>query len=386
MKNSTRIKKIAVLFGGRSSEHEISLRSCVSVLQNIPENYEILPVGIHRSGTMFLLEGKWTSSSFQDLNLGHLEKIVEGQCPEMCSQGRVIQTTILPVPRDQIPETSSFDILNLRCDCFFSIIHGATGEDGSFQGLFELTEIPYVGCGIRPMVLAIDKEIQKRLVMQAGIPVAPYVIVDQFEWARNQKQCVQRITEELGFPCFLKPNSSGSAVGANRAANESELVQFLKEAFQFDTKVLVEKFIQGTEIELAYLGLNGTHEVSTPGEVETDNFYSYAEKYSQKSKSRLYVPARLTEKGTEKVQDFARQVAKSLNLESFARIDFWHVKGDDERFIFNEVNAVPGLTSISMFPTLWEHDRILPSQWIQKLIDHAEQRQEFKNHLSKDYQ
>ena len=380
-------KKIAVLFGGRSSEHEISLRSSIFILNHIPLRYQIIPVGIHRDGRFFYLEGDLTSKNFKDVTTEHLKSIIDGHVPSLFPYAKVTKTAILPIPKNQLDGyiNTQFDILNTKCDCFFPVIHGATGEDGCLQGVFDMAEMPYLGCDIRRQVLCIDKDLQKRLVQHAGIPIAKYLAFHIVEYQENPQKIFSRIQNEIGFPAFVKPNSSGSAVGANKINNETEMQLYLEQAFQFDTKIIVEEFLKGTEVECAYLGIEGHHKISTPGEIENENFYSYEEKYSQKSKARLFIPARLSKNRMTELQNLAQKVAVTLGLDAYARIDFWNIESQN-RFLFNEVNTIPGMTSISMFPSLWDFDKVTAEQWIEENIRHALARDRFNKKLSKGYQ
>ena len=375
-------KTVAILFGGRSSEHEISLRSAVYILKNTPEKYAIIPIGIAKDSSLHSLTGVFTKHDFQDITTEHLSHIVAGHVPPQFKNSENKFSTFLP----QHAQTTSsrpcpsFRILNHEVDCVFPVLHGSNGEDGRFQGLFELAGIPCVGCDIRASVVGIDKDIQKRLARDAGIPVAKYDVVFFEEFQENPRQVMDGVEEKIGYPCFVKPNSSGSAVGTNKVKNRLELDVALKTAGAFDTKILVEELLVGTEVECAFLGTPTKPRVTCAGEIAPKEFYSYEEKYSANSEASLFIPARLNEKRMAELKNLAIKVAKTMGIEGFSRIDFWNIPKTED-FVFNEYNTIPGLTSISMFPKLWEQENILGSYWIEELVEGALKRQKLFNQM-----
>ena len=375
-------KTVAVLFGGRSSEHEISLRSALFILKNIPEKYGIIPVAIHRNGMFFSLEGVFESKDFSNVTVEDLAIIVEGGVPPSLAGRKNIKSILLPYIKDEIQKDSpqfsysaslqqgKYRILNLDASCLFPVLHGQNGEDGRLQGLFELAEIAYVGCDIRSSVVGIDKDIQKRLAREAGILVAKYEMIELEGFETDKEGTFSRIEKSIGYPCFIKPNALGSAVGSGRAKNRSELENLLKEALVFDQKALVEEPMYGTEVECAFLGSSYAPRVTLPGEIAAKDFYSYEEKYSSTSQAELFIPARLSPERTKELCELAKNVAKITGISGLCRIDFWNCKKTD-RFVFNEINTLPGLTSISMFPKLWEHEGVIGKQWIEEIIEGA---------------
>ncbi len=375
-------KTVAILFGGRSSEHEISLRSALFILKNIPEKYGIIPVAINRNGMFFSLEGVFRSKDFSNVTVEDLALIVEGGSPSSLGERKNFKSLLLPYIKDEIQKDSphfsystslqqdKYRILNLDASCFFPVLHGQNGEDGRLQGLFELAEIAYVGCDIRSSVIGIDKDIQKRLAHEAGIFIAKYEVVELEGFETDKEGSFARIEKSIGYPCFIKPNALGSAVGTGRAKSRPELEKLLKEAFAFDQKVLIEEPMAGTEVECAFLGTAFSPRVTLAGEIAPKDFYSYEEKYANTSEAELFIPARLSSEKMQELRDLSKKVAKVTGISGLCRIDFWNCKKTD-RFIFNEINTLPGLTSISMFPKLWEYEGVMGKQWIEEIIESA---------------
>jgi D-alanine-D-alanine ligase len=366
---------VAVLFGGRSSEHEVSLRSAVYVLKQMPPKYRIIPVGISRHGEMWSLEGTFTSKDFFDITERDLAALATGEPSKSLPAGRPVQSVIMPLCRKVLatfPDTP-IRVLNLEAGVFFPVLHGPNGEDGRLQGVLEMAEVAYVGCDIRASVVGIDKNIQKVMAREAGVAVAAYAVVELEEWRGNPVPVLDRVTRSIAFPCFVKPNSLGSAVGVNRANNRVELERSIEEAFAFDRKVLVEEQMEGTEVECAFLGSPTNPRITVAGEVAPEDFYSYEAKYLDADGAKLFVPARLTAPRMQELRATAAKLARIFGLEGLCRIDFWNcVKS--ERFVFNEINTLPGLTSISMFPKLWEYEGTNGIIWIDEVIQRALER------------
>jgi D-alanine-D-alanine ligase len=377
---------IVILFGGRSSEHEISLRSASYVLKNIPEHYDILPVGISKSGMWYLLKGSYSSKDFERVTDNDLALLASGQLPEIF-EGRTLQeATLLPYPKEASMKVSleRIAVLNSLAEVFFPILHGTNGEDGRLQGLFELSETAYVGSPLRLSALAIDKDLQKQIVRANGIRVAKYLSILRHKWDRYNDKVIEDIEETIGYPCFLKPNALGSSVGMARAYNREELIKSVDYSFDYDDKVLVEENLVGSEVECSFLGDAVSPRVTIAGEIAADDFYSYKEKYSESSKAKLHVPARLSLKEAEEYKNLAIAVAQSLELVGPTRIDFWKLKETGE-FVFNEVNSLPGLTSISLFPKLLHYEGSSAEMWIQELIDDAFARRHMAEKLKLSY-
>jgi D-alanine-D-alanine ligase len=367
---------VAVLFGGRSSEHEISLRSAVFILKNMPEKYRMIPVGIRRTGEYVSLEGTFSAHDFENIKPSDLAEIIEGKTPASLPQRQIVTTLFLPYRWEILKEytESPLRILNLEAGVVFPVLHGPNGEDGRLQGLMELAETAYVGCDIRASVIGIDKSIQKALARDAGVPVAKFEVIDAEEWFENKETLVSRVEASLGFPAFVKPNALGSAVGCGRANDARELKKLIDEALKFDSKALVEEPMSGSEVECAFLGTGVNPRITTPGEIAPKDFYSYEAKYLNDDGAQLFVPARLDVQKTQELKQLAAKLARVFSLEGLCRIDFWNDKNSG-RFVFNEFNSLPGLTSISMFPKLWEHEGVAAQVWIDELIQRAHARQ-----------
>jgi len=365
---------VGILFGGRSSEHEISLRSALYVLKSLPSKYKIIPIGISQTGEMHSLSGNFNSQDFKSYTIDDLFSIVAGKIPKNGNISKNYPSILYPVPQSTLnilnKPDSNLRNLNIEVDCLFPVLHGTNGEDGRLQGLFELADIPYIGCDQVSSVIGMDKDIQKRLVREAGIATANYISVTYNEFQSIFSEISNKIESSIGYPCCIKPNSLGSTIGVSKVHKFNELKPAFIEAFKYDCKVLAEEWIQGTEIECAFLGDANNPRISTPGEICTENFYSYNEKYSTESMATLFVPARLNEKRISILQDQARKIAAILGLRGFARLDFWNIETEN-KFIFSEVNSIPGLTSISMFPKLWEYDGVSAQMWLEELIENA---------------
>ena len=352
-------QRIAVLFGGASSEHEVSCVSASSVIANIPaEQYEIVCIGITK-------KGKWLFYP------GEVENIANGQwekhpdcCPCMVTADNA-KKGIYKLLADQ---TLTF----LPIDCFFPVLHGKNGEDGTIQGMFEMSMVPYVGCGTCASAICMDKAFAHVLLENAGIRMAPYVLVKRSDRFRSE-QIAQKVVDTLGFPVFVKPANAGSSVGVSKAKDENELEQAVKLAFVHDSKVLIEKAIVGIEVECAVLG-NQEPEASVLGEITPSNeFYDYEAKY-ESAASELHIPARISQELSYQVRDIAVKAFKALDCSGLSRVDFF-VTPAHEIFL-NELNTMPGFTSISMYPKLWQATGMTYGALLDRLIQLAMERAE----------
>lgn len=369
---------VAVIFGGRSSEHEISLRSALHILRNIPDKYHIIPVGIGRDGEWWSLEGVFTSKDFVKVTEDDLGEIAGGgQVAHHLQDGKPIRSVLLPCSREVLSHAAYAEgpvrALNLEAGVFFPVVHGTNGEDGRLQGLFELASVPYVGCDLRSSVIGIDKNIQKILARAVGVPVVRFEMITREEWDDDRQRAAARVAEAVGFPAFVKPNSLGSTVGTNRARTLPDLEKRIAEAFLFDSKILVESEMKGTEVECSYLGTPAHPQISQPGEIAPKDFYSYAAKYMSTDGANLFVPARISAESVEELRAYVKTLARVFGVEGLCRFDFWY-QPENRSFVFNEINTIPGMTPISMFPRLWDHDGIDTSKWIMSLLDHAKKR------------
>ena len=346
--------KLAVLFGGISSEHDISCLSAASILRNLDKTkYEIYPVGITQ-------EGQWYYCPACDADRvenGEWERMTD-KVPALLPPDRSVHGLVLL--RDGRTET-------IRLDCVFPVLHGAGGEDGTVQGLLELAGIPYVGCGVAACANSMDKSITKALIEPTGVRQAKYYLALRYDFERNAEGVVRTAADQLGsFPVFVKPCSQGSSVGVAKANDMLELAAGLTEAFKLDDKVLVEEFIDGHEVECAVLG-NRNPIASTVGEIAaTQEFYTFDAKYKDES-SKLYIPAQITSQQLETVRQNALRVYAALGCRGLSRVDFF-VTYEGGEVVFNELNSIPGFTSISMYPKLFDYEGIHYPELLDRLV------------------
>ena len=349
--------KLAVIFGGVSSEHDISCLSAASILRNLDrEKYEIYPVGITQDGRWYYCPD-CTADTVEN---GEWERLTD-KVPALLPPDRSVHGLVLL--RDGKTET-------VRLDCVFPVLHGVGGEDGTMQGLLELAGIPYVGCGVAASANSMDKSITKVLVDAAGVRQAKYYLALRYDFERNAEGVVRTAADRLGsFPVFVKPCSQGSSVGVAKANDMLELAAGLTEAFKLDDKVLVEEFIDGHEVECAVLG-NHSPIASTVGEIApAQEFYTFDAKYKDEA-SQLYIPAHITPQQIETVRQNALRVYAALGCRGLSRVDFFVTHADGE-VVFNELNSIPGFTSISMYPKLFAHEGIDYPALLDRLIGFA---------------
>ena len=363
--------RVGVIFGGRSAEHEVSIVSATSVIHALDKNkYEVLPIGITP-------EGRWLSST-KALDLLRDRANIES-LPEHI---------MVPDPRKQgliELKDSSAQEAPQQIDVAFPLLHGTYGEDGTIQGLFELADIPYVGSGVLGSAVGMDKVVQKQLLRQAKIPVAPEVWFMIHEFRDHSKKIIGLIEKKLRYPCFIKPANLGSSVGISKAHNRRELIQAIELAAEYDLKILVEKGIeQAREIECSVLG-NDQPIASIPGEIIPSNeFYDYDAKYVD-GKSTAVIPARLPKSVIKKIQFYSRESFRVLNCSGMGRVDFL-VRKKSNAIYLNELNTIPGFTSISMYPKLWQASGISYPDLLDRLIQLALERHETRKHLKTRFQ
>lgn len=339
------MKKVAILFGGQSSEHEVSRVSAASVLTHInKEKYEIFPIGITKKGQWFQYKG--------DI------KNIESGAWEQDEENKVLNGIEV--------------ILNRKVDVVFPVLHGMYGEDGTIQGLCKLMRLPCVGPSVMSSAVCMDKVYTKYLLEHEGIKQAAYVVVTAFEYNKRSEDFINRIEGELGYPVFVKPSNSGSSVGISKAHNREELKEGIKEALKHDRKVLVETGLNAREIEVAVLG-NDDPKASVAGEIiPAKEFYDYEAKYSN-AESKLLIPANLSEEEMKHIRELSIKIYKKLDCEGMARVDFLVDKDNGEVYL-NEVNTLPGFTSISMYPKMWQASGLSYESLIDELIDLAAER------------
>jgi len=347
---------VGILYGGRSGEHDVSLCSAASVFTALDRNkYKVTAIGIDRDGRWYVQDnpeivsdkdfgrkmalkksGMWLVNHFEQKNKLHLYDIKN-------KNKEVIIDVVIPA------------------------LHGTFGEDGTLQGLLELAMVPYVGADVTGSAVGMDKDIAKRLLNQAGIPVVPSVTVNKQRWQDDSKFIMKNVLEKLCLPLFVKPVCAGSSVGVKKVKKKEELARAMNFAFQFDTRVMIEKAIDCREIECAVLG-NEKPVGSILGEIIPNHeFYSYEAKYIDPNGAALKIPAQINKKLSDKIRKIAVEGYMALGCSSMARVDFFLDKKTN-KFYLNEINTLPGFTSISMYPKLWESTGLKYSDLLDKLI------------------
>ncbi len=348
--------RIGILCGGKSAEHEISLISAKSVIEALDKDkYEIHIIGIDKSGAWHLRDNAHFLTHAEDPKLIHLS----GE-----------KKTVALIPREMRKEIVSFadDRLSmaLGLDVIFPILHGPYGEDGTVQGLLKMAQMPFVGAGVLGSAIGMDKDVMKRLLQQAGIPIAKFICVPCHH---KDKMVFGEVVEKLGLPFFIKPANLGSSVGISKVKSEEEFLSALDKAFQFDRKIVIEEYVRGREIECSVLG-NEHPLASLPGElIPTHEFYSYEAKYVDPDGAHLKIPADLPEEIVLSIQKMAVEAFQTLCCEGMARVDFF-LKESGE-LVINEINTIPGFTKISMYPKLWEASGMPYSELLDRLIQLA---------------
>ena len=391
--------RVGVLFGGRSGEHEVSLLSAASVLNAIDRTkYEVVPIGITK-------EGHW-------LTAGHAERLLKGKAPEevrpfragdpeatpgaaVLSNGEAV--VVPPEPRageGMMPFTTDLALARratdraINVDVIFPVLHGTFGEDGTIQGLLELADIPYVGAGVLGSAAGMDKDIMKSLFRAAGLPIVKHVTFLRGEWEAEPKKIRKMVEKKLKYPVFVKPANLGSSVGITKAHNGKELPACVEEAAKFDRKIVVEEGVGGKkqkarEIECSVLG-NDKPEASLPGEIiPGKEFYDYTAKYLDEG-SQLVIPAKLSKSETKKVRELAIAAFRAVDCSGLARVDFL-MEPKSRKIYLNEINTMPGFTSISMYPKLWAATGLSYPDLIDRLVQLGVERfeEKKKNQYSK---
>lgn len=343
---------VCVLFGGMSPEHEVSLRSAESVLNNLdPNKYNIFPVGITKTGDWILFTGK-------DYSM-----LPSGEWQDHPGNRRA---TISPVRGQGLLSFEGDCVVRERIDVVFPVLHGENGEDGAMQGLLQLAGIPYVGPHVSASAVAMDKTLTKLVADQAGIRQAAWQLVRCAELDAHMDRVMNDLERTFRYPMFVKPAGTGSSVGVSKAANRDDLRTALLAAGTYDEKILVEEFISGSEVEVAVMG-NESPVASLCGEIDSGaEFYDYEAKYVTDT-STAYIPARIPEDVAERVRDAAVQVYKAIGCQGMSRVDFF-VTYEGHEVIFNEINTLPGFTSISMYPKLFAASGIPYGQLLDELL------------------
>ncbi|HTV56338.1 MAG TPA: D-alanine--D-alanine ligase family protein [Terriglobia bacterium] len=365
--------RLGILFGGRSGEHEVSLQSATSVLNALnPAKYEVIPIAITK-------EGRWL-----------LGPSLKGNAPPQLAAVLERGEPVIPPPDPMGPSLLSLNSHAVshpekpaRLDVIFPVLHGTFGEDGTVQGLLDLAGIPYVGAGVLGSAVGMDKDVMKRLFRDAGLPIAPWQVVLRGDWERHPLEIEKSLQRKIGYPAFVKPANLGSSVGISKVHRREELNPALRLAAQYDRKIIVEKGIDAREIECSVLG-NDRPEASVPGEIlPVNEFYDYEAKYVREG-SRLIIPARLSAAQTRKVRQFAIRAFKAIDCAGMARVDFLMERRKSTLYV-NEINTIPGFTSISMYPKLWEATGVPYSELVDQLIELALERSREKSRTRYSY-
>ncbi len=358
--------RVAVIFGGRSAEHEVSLESARNIIAALDEGrYEVLPIGISKEGR-WLIGADAMPQLQAAANSGAMSPaFLDAAQPALAlgpSDGHALmQVTPSGAHREQ------------AIDVYFPVLHGPYGEDGTVQGMLELADVPYVGSGVLGSALGMDKGAMKDVFVAKGLPVAPYIVVRRSDWRDDPTFVLEAIAAtDLRYPLFVKPANMGSSVGISKAHEEGELAASIEFAAQYDRRILVEQGVDAREVECAVLG-NDEPEASVVGEVVPGNeFYDYNAKYIDDN-SQLIIPAPLDEATSERVRDLAVEAFRAIDSAGMARVDFFIERGTGEVYI-NEINTIPGFTRISMYPKLWEASGLSYRQLVERLIELALER------------
>ncbi len=370
--NATTISKIriGVIFGGKSAEHEISLLSAKNIINALDSaKYEVALIGIDKQGHWHLYDDA--------------QYLLDAHDPRRVSLSDLRQEVSL-VTKDSAPHLISLSNRNAikRLDLIFPVLHGTYGEDGSIQGLLKLLGIPFVGAGILGSAVGMDKDVMKRLMRDAAIPIAKFITIEKRERSRY---LFDAIVKELGLPLFVKPSNLGSSVGVSKVTRKEEWDQALDRAYLYDNKILIEEYIDGKEVECALIG-NEDPIASLPGEViaEAHDFYSYEAKYIDDKGVCFVVPALLSAEEVQRIQEMAIKVYKTLCCEGLARVDgFLQADG---RVVINEINTMPGFTNSSLFPKLWEASGMKYPQLVDRLVEFALARHHRETQLKTRYE
>ena len=355
-------RKLFVLYGGKSAEHDVSIQTAYSVINALDfEKYEVSPIYITK-------KGEWIKREALENPVKNLEQL---KLSAESVRNTPMKVSSSLFEKEGIEHAEDLPII-------FPLLHGPNGEDGTVQGLLEVLNLPYVGNGVLASSAGMDKIIMKNLFAQAGLAQVSYVHFLRSEWKENAEGTYKKTEEAIGYPCFVKPANLGSSVGISKCNNREELEKAFQEAFQFDRKIIVEEGVKAREIEIAVLG-NDKPECSIPGEiVPKKEFYDYHAKYID-GNTALIIPAEIPEDVYETMKDMAIRAFKALDCSGLVRADFFLT--EDGKVLINEVNTMPGFTPISMFPLLWKHTGLNYASLIDRLIELALERYEEKQQI-----
>jgi D-alanine-D-alanine ligase len=373
MKTSDKIR-VAVLFGGRSSEHEVSLQSAANVIRFLDQTrFDIVPIGIDKQGNWQMGHDVFANSLLHK-NVQQLDHHQHAWfTPEWVGTPPKAKTELMT----KNPPEKIFDVV-------FPVVHGALCEDGTLQGLLELADLPYVGCGVLSSAIGMDKDISKRLALSAGVNVAAYVSFKRDHWLHAPADILQQVTDKLQYPVFVKPSNAGSSIGITKVKTPDQLTAAINEALRFDNKIVIEQGLDILELEVAVLeSLTPDAEpiVSVVGEVKTKHdFYSYEAKYLDEDGAELLIPTLLPDHVKHEAQTVAKKIFQAFECEGMARVDLFFDK-TSQQIYFNEINTIPGFTQISMYPKLMDASGISYPNLLTHLIELAMKRHGNKNLL-----
>jgi D-alanine-D-alanine ligase len=366
--------RVGLIFGGRSGEHEVSVRSARSVIESFDrERYEVVPISISK-------EGRWLSPAE---SAALLPESARGLLPSNVSGADEALTIVGDPSRrglHRLENVGGGAASAQRLDVVFPVMHGTYGEDGTIQGLLEMAGLPYVGCGVLASSCGMDKVTMKALFREAGLPICKYVWFLRGEWERDPEVVLGRVERETGYPCFVKPANLGSSVGISRATDAASLKRAIELAAGYDRKVIVEEALDVREIECAVMG-NDEPEASLPGEYvvhdEQGKFLDYTEKYSSTGHVEFVTPAPIPKRLAERIRRMAVRAFKAIDGAGFARVDFF-LRRDNGKLLLNELNTIPGLTDVSGFPKMWEATGVPFTKVLDRLVELAFERHEEK--------
>ena len=369
--------RVGVIFGGRSGEHEVSLRSGQAVIETIDHNkYEVIPIAISKTG------GWLSPAAAMEL----LPRATAGLLSGEMSENREALTIVGDPSHSGLVAFRASDgggghPASLPFDVIFPVLHGTYGEDGTIQGLFEMADVPYVGCGVLASSCGMDKVAMKMLFREAGLPICKHVWFLRAEWERERDTVLRRVARELGFPCFVKPANLGSSVGVSKATDRSTLAAAIDLAARYDRKIIVEEGLDAREIECAVIG-NDDPEASQPGEYivhdQQGAFLDYTEKYTNTGHVEFVVPAPVPKSVAARIRRMSVEAFKAIDGAGLARVDFF-LRRDTGELLVNELNTSPGLTEVSGYPKLWAASGLPFTQVIERLIQLAIERHKDKS-------
>jgi D-alanine-D-alanine ligase len=379
--------RVGVIYGGRSGEHEVSVASAASIIKHLDRGrYEPIPIRIEKDGRWTLADKAPTAISAADViehvRLESARSIRPGREAHLVAHPG--EDTVLSIERQatssDIDATGAATVRGVGLDVVFPVLHGPFGEDGTVQGLLELANVPYVGAGVLGSAVGMDKAVMKTLFIASNLPVGPYIVVLRPEWTAGADAVATRVAEELRYPVFVKPANLGSSVGISKAKSDADLLTAMELALQFDRKIVIEAAVPGArEIECSVLG-NDDPQASIPGEViPSREFYDYEAKYLDDA-SQVIIPADLSDTQVRDVQRLAIAAFRAVDCAGMARVDFL-MSRDDGRMYLNEVNTIPGFTTISMYPKMWEASGLSYPALIDRLITLALERHAEKQQL-----